>query len=89
MLEYSTIEEHAEFGEDFSAKICENADLMDINAEAVEAFREKWLSKTKYDPEKAALLNRLNTIQPEQLLRDISAVSDNGVTYAAAIVIIS
>ncbi|MDR1157781.1 MAG: putative DNA binding domain-containing protein [Oscillospiraceae bacterium] len=76
---------YAETGHDFSSDCCADATMADINADAVEVFRSKWVKRIKPDPDKAGLLNRLESIETEQLLRDIGAVTDKGITYAALI----
>jgi ATP-dependent DNA helicase RecG len=76
---------YAETGHDFSSDICAGATIADISIETIEVFRSKWIAKIKTDPEKAGLLKRISGIQPEQLLRDIGAVTDDGITCAALI----
>jgi ATP-dependent DNA helicase RecG len=76
---------YAETGHDFSSDCCADATLVDISVDAVEVFRSKWIKRIKTDPDKASLLNRLENIDTEQLLRDIDAVTDKGITFAALI----
>jgi ATP-dependent DNA helicase RecG len=76
---------YAETGHDFSSDCCAEATMDDIGADSVEVFRSKWIKRIKTDPDKTNLLNRLQSIDAEQLLRDIGAVTDKGITYAALI----
>lgn len=66
---------YAEAGFDFSSSICPAASLSDLDVEAVEAFRLKWMEKSGN--------RRITSLSMEQLLRDCEAVVDGGVTYAA------
>ena len=66
-----------EAGHDFSADVCEEAQLDDLDSDAIETFRGRWLEKT----DRIAL-----AILPQaQLLRDCEAVTQKGITYAALI----
>lgn len=67
----------AEAGDDFSAKICPNATMVDLEPAAIENFRERWISKSNN--------KALTTLSNEQLLEDIEAIVDGGITYAALI----
>ena len=62
---------------DFSAQICETANINDLDMQAVESFRGKWLKRSGIDA-----LGRLTT---RQLLEDAELIVDNGITYAALI----
>ena len=66
-----------ETGPDFSAEICQQATLADLDTKAVADFRSRWVAKTGRQ--------NLNTLSQTQLLSDIEAVVDGGVTYAALI----
>lgn len=68
---------YEEVGEDFSAKICIDAELTDLDKHAVETFRDKWIEKSGN--------RRLASLSTEQLLRDCAAVTDQGITYAALV----
>jgi ATP-dependent DNA helicase RecG len=68
---------YAEGGHDFSAEICVGATMDDLDEEAIEIFRTKWIERSKND--------RLRKISAKQLLRDCEAITDVGVTYAALI----
>lgn len=68
-----------ETGPDFSAEICPAATMADLSPEAIEAFRQRWHSRSKQD----AILKRTS----EQLLRDAELVTDRGVTYAALVLL--
>jgi len=69
----------AETGPDFSAEICPLATLDDLAPEAIEAFRTRWHRKAKVE---SILL-----ASAEQILRDAELVTDEGVTYAALILL--
>lgn len=66
-----------ETGPDFSAEVCSKAVLADLDTGAVEAFRRRWIAKTGKE--------NLKTLNTEQLLTDIEAIVDSGITYAALI----
>lgn len=68
---------YKESGFDFSGSICAGATLSDLDESAVELFRSKWIKKSGN--------KRLANLSGEQILRDCSAVTDDGVTYAALI----
>jgi ATP-dependent DNA helicase RecG len=68
---------YAETGHDFSGDICKGATLDDLDANAVEKFRGKWLEKSGNA--------RLKQLSVKQLLRDCEAVVGEGVTYAALV----
>ena len=67
----------AEAGHDFSADICTAATMNDLDPQAIENFRERWIDKSG---------NRsLATLTQEQLLTDAEALVAGSVTYAALI----
>ena len=65
----------AEAGLDFSADICRGATLGDLDPEAVEDFRRRWIEKSRN--------SSLAALSREQLLQDAEVLSDEGITYAA------
>jgi len=67
----------AEAGHDFSADICASATLDDLDTEAIENFRKRWINKSGNQG--------LSTLTQEQLLNDAEALVDGDVTYAALI----
>jgi len=67
----------AETGRDFSAEVCAGARFGDLDEQAIEDFRRRWIEKSKRDV--------LTGIDPEQLLRDAELLLPNGLTYAALI----
>jgi ATP-dependent DNA helicase RecG len=67
----------AEAGHDFSADVCKDAELADLDEVAIETFRRRWREKSK-----ASGMSGQTT---EQLLRDCEAVTSKGVTYAALV----
>jgi ATP-dependent DNA helicase RecG len=76
---------YEETGFDFSGSICERAKLSDLDPSAIEAFKAKWIARIKTDPDKTGLVNRLDSIDGEQLLRDIGAIVEDGITFAALV----
>ena len=68
---------YAEAGFDFSGSICPNANLDDLDEEAIETFRDRWMTKSGNQ--------RLASLSAEQLLRDCEAITDDGITYAALV----
>jgi len=66
-----------ESGHDFSADICPSVTPADLEQSAIEDFRKRWIAKSGNET--------LNRLAPEQLLRDVEAVTDSGVTFAALI----
>ena len=68
---------YEEIGVDFSGTICNEARIGDIDENAVEIFRKKWIEKSGN--------TRLKSVEFEQLLRDCEAITEEGITYAALI----
>ncbi len=68
---------YTEAGFDFSGSICPNANLDDLGEEAIEAFCDRWVTKSGNQ--------RLTSLSAEQLLRDCEAITDGGITYAALV----
>ena len=68
---------YAEGGHDFTAEVCKEITLDDLDPTAIEIFRNKWLD---YSGNK-----RLAALSVEQLLRDADVLDDDGLTYAALI----
>lgn len=67
----------AEAGHDFSADICPNAVMADLDPKAIEDFRRRWIKKSANQG--------LAALSHEQLLNDIEAMADGRPTYAALI----
>ncbi len=67
----------AETGHDFSADVCPGAVIGDLDPQAIEDFRRRWIDKSKNAG--------LATISHDQLLRDAEVLEDGGVTYAALV----
>ena len=67
----------AEAGHDFSADICPNAVMADLDPKAIEEFRQRWIKKSGNQG--------LAALSVEQLLNDIEATVDGRLTYAALI----
>ena len=68
---------YEETGFDFSGSICPSARIDDLDNNAIEVFRTKWMEKSNN--------KRLASLSIEQLLRDCEAITDEGITYAALI----
>jgi len=68
-----------EIGHDFSADVCAGASLSDLDPTAIEDFRRRWIDKSSN--------KRLATLSHEQLLRDAELIVDDGVTFAALILL--
>jgi len=68
---------YSEIDRDFSSNVCNGATLQNLDNDAIEVFRAKWVEKSGNNQHK-------NTTA-EQLLFDCGAISDSGVTYAALI----
>ncbi len=62
---------------DFSAQFCPHAKFEDLDKESINIFREMWLRKSGND--------NLKSLSDRQLLKDIGAVEDKKITYAALI----
>lgn len=69
----------AEGNLDFTSQICSGITLDALDAAAIEVFRERWVAKSKND--------RLRTMSVQQLLEDAELTVENGVTYAALILL--
>lgn len=64
---------------DFSAEICGEAVIDDLDPVAIEEFRMRWIKKSGNDS--------LRKSPPQQLLEDAGLLSDGRVTYAALILL--
>ena len=64
---------------DFSAEICPNATLDDLDPAAIENLRGMWVRKSGNEG--------LYTLSPEQLLNDAEIIVDGGVTFAALVLL--
>lgn len=74
----------AESGHDFSADVCPGLTLDDLNPDAIENFRTRWIAKvTKAEDQASAA--RIESLSMEQLLIDVGAMVEDGLTYAALI----
>ncbi len=62
---------YEETGFDFSGSICAGATLNDLDENAIEAFRAKWLEKSDN--------KRIKNLTAEQLLMDCEAITDEGI----------
>lgn len=68
---------YQEDGFDFSGSVCSKAEMIDLDENAIEIFRAKWMEKSGN--------TRIGSLSIEQLLRDCEAITDEGITYAAMI----
>ncbi|MCL2831764.1 MAG: putative DNA binding domain-containing protein [Treponema sp.] len=66
-----------ETGHDFSNDICPGASVNDLDIEAIEVFRKKWMEKSGNTSSKNLTIY--------QLLNDIEAMIDDEITYAALV----
>lgn len=67
----------AETAPDFSAEICQGAKLEDLDPEAIEEFRKRWIRRSG---------NRaLESLPDDQLLEDAELLIDGQVTFAALV----
>jgi len=66
-----------EAGPDFSVEICSTASVADLEAEAIEVFRQRWFKKSGNPA--------IQSVRLEQLLEDSELALDGRVTYAALI----
>ncbi len=69
----------AEAEPDFSAQICKEATIGDLDHHAIKTFRKRWHRRSGND--------ELLSIPSEQLLKDAELLVDGGVTYAALILL--
>lgn len=67
----------AEAGHDFSADICRGATIQDLDPNAIEDFRRRWIEKTKNAG--------LTSLSHKQMLHDAEILLDDDLTYAALI----
>jgi len=67
----------AEAGHDFSADICRGATIEDLDHDAIEDFRRRWMEKSKN--------KGLVSLSHVQLLHDAEVLLDDGLTYAALV----
>lgn len=68
-----------EVGPDFSAEICPQATITDLDAVAISQFRSMWQRKSGNAS--------LETVSDEQLLLDAELIVEGGVTFAALILL--
>jgi ATP-dependent DNA helicase RecG len=68
-----------EAGPDYSAEVCPDATLADLDPDAIDAFRVRWLMNSQNE--------RLRDMPVEQLLQDAELVTGQGVTYAGLILL--
>lgn len=62
---------------DFSAQICTKAKWEDLDRDSINVFREMWMRKSGN--------SNLKNLSDKQLLKDIGAIEDKNITYAALI----
>lgn len=68
---------YEEGGHDFSADICQQATIADLDENAIEEFRKRWVEKSRNQ--------RILTLPKQQLLNDCGAIDGTNVTYAALV----
>jgi ATP-dependent DNA helicase RecG len=64
---------------DFSADVCRAATLADLDAQAIEKFRSRWVEKSRR--------TELRNLSVERLLEDAELTIDGAVTFAALILL--
>jgi ATP-dependent DNA helicase RecG len=64
---------------DFSAEVCKEASLSDLNAASIEEFRARWMRKSGN--------TRLAALSPQELLNDAELILGDKVTYAALVLL--
>ena len=74
----------AESGRDFSAEVCPDLALSDLDHDAIETFRQRWIIKEE-KAEKSQVAEHLCSLSVEQLLTDIDAMANGKLCYAALI----
>ncbi|MDA0921797.1 MAG: putative DNA binding domain-containing protein [Planctomycetota bacterium] len=74
----------AESGHDFTADAVPGLTLDDLNEDAIEAFRQRWMSRAA-KAEDQSLVERLRSFSLKQLLEDAEAITDGKLTYASLI----
>lgn len=62
---------------DWSAEICDDASLSDLDTNAIDTFRSRWIEKSGKQ--------RLADLSVQQLLKDAELITEEGITYAALI----
>jgi ATP-dependent DNA helicase RecG len=66
-----------EAGPDYTAEICSSASLDDLDPDAIDDFRNRWIRKSKNQ--------NLRKLSLEQMLLDAELITQEGITYAALI----
>jgi ATP-dependent DNA helicase RecG len=69
----------AETGPDYSAEICPNADVNDLDEAAINVFRDRWYRKSG--------IPQISTMEVAQLLEDSELTTNGCLTYAALILL--
>lgn len=77
MSENALREIFAESGHDFSADVCDGASWKDLDINAIEEFRKRWVAKSRN--------HGLAAVDATQLLEDCEAVVEGRITYAALV----
>ena len=67
----------SETGKDFSSEICAGAQITDLDEQAINEFRRRWIQKANN--------SRLEDLATDQLLKDAELLLPEGITYAALI----
>lgn len=79
----------SESGHDFSADVCPGLTFADLDPEAIDSFRARWIAKAKKAEDRPSV-SRIESLSDEQLLIDIGAMLNSGLdgdglTYAGLI----
>lgn len=67
----------AETGHDFSSDICKDAEMGDLDGDAIEVFRRRWMDKSSHPG--------LANLSQMQILHDCEVVTEKGITFAALV----
>lgn len=74
----------AESGHDFSADVCPGLTMDDLEPNAIEDFRRRWIAKAR-KAEDESLAERLTALSHEELLTDAEAMVGGQLNYAALV----
>lgn len=73
-----------ESGRDFSAEVCAGLTIDNLDLNAIEEFRRRWIEKA-IKAGNAILADRLKSLTVSEILMDTEALSEDGLTYAALV----
>ena len=78
-----------EIGRDFSAEVCANLTLNDLNPKAIDVFRKAWVDSLRARREESGNRDaeRVEGLSHEQLLRDTELLQPDGALVNAALIL--